>query len=79
MYYSVLIISIITILITYYFANYIDKIEEGWESYRIPPYNYVTTGADPIYYYRRDRYRKPYRWPFNFSSSYPYPHQEPNP
>lgn len=85
MYKAVLIIFIFAVLISYFFANWtgeakaMNQIDEGWEDYRRPPYGYVSTGADPIYYYRRDRYRKPYRWPFRFSQSYPYPHLEPLP
>lgn len=82
MYKAVLIVFVITVLITYFFANYTGEahqLNEGWESYRRPPYGYVSTGADPIYFYRRDLYRKPYRWHLTFSSSYPYPHQQPLP
>lgn len=85
MYKAVLIVFFITVMITYFFANYtgeaqeLNNLKETWESYKKPPYGYVSTGADPIYYYRHDRFRKPYRWPLTFSSSYPYPHQEPLP
>ena len=50
------------------------KLQENWANYKIPPYNFVETGQDPLYFYRRDRYRKPYRYPFKFYQSYPYPH-----
>lgn len=85
MYKAVLIVFVITVIITYFFANYtgeaqkLNDLEEGWQSYRTPPYGYVSTGSDPIYYYQRDLYRKPYRWPLTFTSSYPYPHNQPLP
>ena len=47
---------------------------EDFSEYKLPPYNYLKTGSDPLHFYRRDRYRKPYRYPFRFFSSYPSPY-----
>lgn len=75
--YLTLLITVALLLILCWFMHLVttEKTVEGWQSYSIPPYNYVKTGADPLYVYQRNRYRKPYRYPFKFISSYPYPHQ----
>jgi hypothetical protein len=51
-----------------------DKTTEGWTNYTAPYYDYKSTGADPLIYYARPIYRKPYMYPFTFYKSYPYPH-----
>jgi hypothetical protein len=61
-------------------TNTLEKwLGETWQDYTIRPYNYVKSGADPLYFYSYDRFRKPYRWPYRFHSSYPYGHLEPYP
>ena len=74
------IIIILAILFVAYciYCKYNVK-NEGWVDYVQEPYKYVREGADPIHYYRRDRYRKPYRHGFKFHQTYPYPHEEPFP
>ena len=47
---------------------------ENWEVYKQNPYGYVKTGATPLNFYQRPRYRKPYRYPLKFRQSYPYDH-----
>ena len=37
------------------------------------PLNYIESGSSPLQYYRRDRYRKPYRYPIKHYDSSPYP------
>tara|TARA_B100000780_G_C21116165_1_gene451603 strand:- start:836 stop:1075 length:240 start_codon:yes stop_codon:yes gene_type:complete len=76
----VLIFVLLTIAYIVYsnYANIFDS-NEGWVDYTQEPYKYVKEGADPIHYYRRDRYRKPYRHGFKFNQSYPYHHKEPLP
>ncbi len=54
-------------------------LRENWQSYKQTPFGEVKTGQDPLYFYAYYRYRKPYRWPFRFHSTYPYPHLEPYP
>ncbi len=54
-------------------------LKENWVDYKLDPYGYVKSGDDPVHYYRRDRYRKPYRNGFKFVQSYPYYHAEPLP
>lgn len=55
------------------------NIKEKWVDYVLKPYGYVDSGSDPVHYYRRDRYRKPYREGYKFVQSYPYKHNEPLP
>ena len=47
---------------------------ENWETYRQNPYGYVKTGATPLNFYARPRYRLPYRYPLKFRQSYPHDH-----
>ena len=49
-------------------------MKEDFAEYKIPPYSYLSTGSNPLHFYRRDRYRKPYRYPFRVFSSYPSPY-----
>lgn len=73
---KILLISILFILVILTIYSNL-RAEEGFQTYTQLPYGSVKTGADPMYVYRKDRYRKPYRHPFKFFSSYPYPHEEP--
>ena len=50
---------------------------ECFQNYKLSPYGEVYTGNDPLYFYKYNRYRKPYRWPFRYLSSYPYLHLSP--
>lgn len=47
---------------------------ENWEIYKQKPLNYIQTGSSPINFYERKRYKKPYRYPFQFIKSYPVDH-----
>jgi hypothetical protein len=47
---------------------------ENWEVYKQKPLGYVKTGSDPLAFYERPRYRKPYKYPAQFRQSYPYDH-----
>ena len=57
---------------------------EKWQDYTINPpgdnkpkdnYQYIDSGFDPIYLYKRDRYTRPYRSPLTFLKSYPVQHK----
>ena len=48
---------------------------ENYDMYRQKPYGYVKIGAEPLVFYERPRYRKPYRYPVTFDQSYPTPHK----
>lgn len=50
------------------------EIKEEWTNYVQSPFDYAKTGSDPINFYIKPAYRKPYRYPFKFHSSYPYDH-----
>jgi len=50
---------------------------EFFQDYKMCPYGEVYSGNDPLYFYNYNRYRKPYRWPYKYYSSYPYPHMSP--
>ena len=47
---------------------------EKFEVYSYGPYNYQTTGSDPLTFYQYPVYRAPQNYPFKFYSSYPYPY-----
>jgi hypothetical protein len=65
-------LATVIILVLVYTANQNKK--EEWANYRKCPFNEIESGIDPLQYYRRDAYRLPYRYPFKFSTDYPYPH-----
>jgi hypothetical protein len=68
----VILIIIIIILMMTCGTNEID-LKEKWENYMRTPYNYISTGATPMDFYRKDLYREPYDYPFQFFKSYPVP------
>ena len=68
----VFLIIIIIILTITCGKNKID-LKEKWENYMRNPYNYISTGATPIDFYRKDLYRKPFDYPYKFFKSYPVP------
>ena len=68
-----LFISIIFLLTSCRYSIY----NEAFQDYKLLPYGEVYSGNDPLYFYNYNRYRKPYRWPYQYHSSYPYPHMEP--
>lgn len=70
--YQYLLVLLIIIILFFVF----NKNIEHWQNYRLYPYHYVYSGSDPLYFYRKDRYRKPYMDGFLFYQSYPYPHLE---
>lgn len=50
------------------------EIKEEWTNYVQSPFDYVKIGSDPINFYIKPTYRKPYGYPYKFRSSYPYDH-----
>ena len=48
-------------------------LKEDWQNYMRNPFNYLSTGATPIDFYRKDLYRKPFDYPYKFFKSYPAP------
>lgn len=71
------IIGLATILLICSIIYCINKrnvnIQENWEEYQQTPLNYIKSGSSPLGFYRRDRYRKPYRYPLKYYDSSPYP------
>lgn len=77
--YLYLLIVVIGVIIIWYFANK-DTIslngetKEDFEVYKQKPFDYIETGSTPMGFYRKDAYRLPYRFPYQFAQSYPFPH-----
>lgn len=68
-----LLIAIISVVV---YKHCRPIIEENFYVYTRQPYDEVDTGSDPLGFYRRDRYRKPYMWPRKFFTTYPFPHMD---
>jgi hypothetical protein len=68
----VILIIIMVILIITIKNNKCD-LKEKWENYMRSPFNYLSTGATPMDFYRKDLYRKPFDYPYKFFKSYPVP------
>ena len=66
---------LLIILLGYIVLIYIKKQNiEHYDTYSYGPYNYMDTGAAPLSFYKYPIYRKPFMYPYQFYSSYPYPH-----
>lgn len=71
--YVLFIILFILIAVSMCYLN-INTSMETFQTYSYGPFNYGDTGADPLTFYKYPVYRNPYRYPFQFYSSYPYPY-----
>ena len=40
--------------------------------YTYGPFDYSTTGTDPLSFYLYPAYRKPYMYPYQYQTNYPY-------
>jgi len=67
------VILIILIVLSCYYLFY-KKTIENYETYSYGPFDYMTTGADPLTFYKYPIYKNPYMYPYKFYSSYPYPY-----
>ena len=67
------IILLLILGLTYYCYYYQDN-NENWINYKNLSYGNWETAQTPDNYYRRDEYRKPYRWPVCINVDYPVPH-----
>ena len=65
-------------------VNHKYPLIEKWQDYKINPdgdnkplskYPYYSSGSDPMYLYRRDRYKKPLYYPLTYYKSYPVAHK----
>ena len=70
----ILKISILLILIFLFYIINKFIIKENFQTYSYGPFNYATTGADPLTFYKYPVYRNPYMYPYKYYSSYPYPY-----
>ncbi len=70
---SLYLIVIILILLGIYFYFRSQKTE-NFTPYTYGPYNYMTTGSDPLSFYRYPIYRQPYMFPYQYYTNYPYPY-----
>ena len=66
------LLLIIIILVLAYYINYVPN-REHWQSYNQAPFNYIKNGSSPLNFYIRNRYKTPYRYPYKYYKSYPYP------
>ena len=66
-------ILLLAIFFVFFILSFSIKIET-WQDYTLKPYNYILSGKDPLYFFRYDRFRRPYRDGFKFYQSYPVPH-----
>lgn len=64
------VLVVIFVLLCFYKPNAL----ENWEVYKQKPFGHINTGGKPISFYERPRYRKPYRYPFQFKKTYPIDH-----
>jgi len=79
---TILLIIILILCILYIIYAYIyykkhnmqGKVQENFETYSYGPFNYATTGADPLTFYKYPIYKNPYMYPYRYYSSYPYPY-----
>ena len=46
---------------------------ERWQNYERKPYKRVNTGSNPLGFYQRNDYRKPYRYPQKIEKHSPLP------
>jgi len=67
-----LVIVIILIFIIFAYSICM-SVKESWQNYDTLPFDYISTGSNPMNFYRNDLYRKPYNYPFKFYQSYPLP------
>jgi hypothetical protein len=73
--YTFIFLTIFIIICVGYLSSSCDYgFIEKFETYSYGPYNFATTGSDPLTFYQYPVYRNPYNYPFKFVSSYPYPY-----
>ncbi len=71
--YILFIILLLLIVTSLCYLNMHNDIE-SFETYSYSPFNYLSTGSDPLTFYQYPVYRNPYRYPYKYYSSYPYPY-----
>ena len=71
--YILFTILILLIISSFCYLKMYEDIEQ-FETYSYAPFNYMTTGSEPLSFYNYPVYRNPYRYPFQYLSSYPEPY-----
>ena len=66
------ILIILILVSSCYLAS--NQTMENFETYSYDPFNYATTGSDPLSFYKYPIYIKPYNYPYQYYSSFPYPY-----
>lgn len=71
-----LILFLLLIILIAIASSYLafQQTNENFETYFYDPYGYGSTGSDPLSFYKYPIYRQPYRYPYKFYSSFPYPY-----
>lgn len=72
-YYLLSIIVIVIAIIGKFLLKNVDL--ETFVPYQKKPYKEWSTGSTPLSYYTLPIYKKPYRYPFKYETSYPYPYR----
>ena len=62
--YNIIMVFILILILCYY-------NKEDFTEYIRKPFNYRNAGTSPLVMYNKPLYRKPYRYPYIFRSSYP--------
>ena len=55
-------------------SDYMKEFAKGWDIYTQAPFYFWKSHPKNPVFYEKPLYRKPYRFPFGYDSSYPIPH-----
>jgi len=55
-------------------SDYMKEFAKGWDIYTQAPFFFWKSHPKNPVFYEKPLYRKPYRFPFGYDSSYPIPH-----
>ena len=69
-----LIEFIVIVLIIFLSYNYF-RVRESFVPYQTADFKEWKTGSTPLGFYNLPIYKPPYRYPFKYFSSYPYPYK----
>ena len=62
---------VIIVVLTLFFVIGLYRIffVERWQNYERKPFGRVSTGSNPLGFYKRNAYRKPYRYPLRYEKT----------
>jgi hypothetical protein len=66
LYFTIIFLIILSLIYLQY------QSKEMFTPYTYGPFNYSTTGADPLSFYMYPIYRQPYMYPYQYQTNYPY-------